>query len=73
MNHLPGDDPLRLGGRAVGLCGLDGGLFQAKMLDEKYGLVGSITKVTTWMPTRDSRMMSEMTASIASPWTAPLS
>ena len=35
----------RLGGRAVGLCGLDGGLFQAKMLDEKYGLVGSITKV----------------------------
>ena len=35
----------RLGGRAIGLCGLDGGLFQAKMLDEKYGLVGEIVKV----------------------------
>lgn len=35
----------RLGGRAVGLCGLDGSLFQAKQLDEKYGLVGNITKV----------------------------
>ncbi len=35
----------RLGGRAVGLCGLDGQLFQAEQLDEKYGLVGSITTV----------------------------
>ena len=35
----------RLGGRAIGLCGLDGGLFQAKMLDEKYGLVGEIHHV----------------------------
>ena len=35
----------RLGGKAVGLCGLDGALFQAKKLDEKYGLVGNITKV----------------------------
>ena len=35
----------RLGGRAIGLCGLDGGMFQAKMLDEKYGLVGEIAKV----------------------------
>ena len=35
----------RLGGRAIGLCGLDGGLFQAKILDEKYGLVGEIVKV----------------------------
>ena len=35
----------RLGGRAVGLCGLDGSLLQAKQLDEKYGLVGGITKV----------------------------
>ena len=33
------------GGRAVGLCGMDAGLFQAKMLDEKYGLVGEITAV----------------------------
>ena len=39
----------RLGGRAVGLCGLDGGLFQAKMLDEKYGLVGDIAKVDSSM------------------------
>ena len=35
----------RLGGRALGLCGLDGALFQAKKLDEKYGLVGKIVKV----------------------------
>jgi len=35
----------RLGGRAVGLCGLDGELFQAVQLDEKYGLVGRITDV----------------------------
>ena len=35
----------RLGGRAVGLCGLDGQLFQAVRLDEKYGLVGRITGV----------------------------
>lgn len=35
----------RLGGRAIGLCGMDGGLFQAVRLDEKYGLVGEIKKV----------------------------
>ena len=35
----------RLGGRALGLCGLDGQLFQAVQLDEKYGLVGNITDV----------------------------
>ena len=35
----------RLGGRAVGLCGLDGAMLQAKMLDEKYGLVGEVTRV----------------------------
>ena len=35
----------RMGGKAVGMCGLDGGLFQAKQLDEKYGLVGEITQV----------------------------
>ena len=35
----------RLGGRAIGLCGMDGGLFQAERLDEKYGLVGKITAV----------------------------
>ncbi len=35
----------RLGGKAIGLCGMDAGLFQAKKLDEKYGLVGEITQV----------------------------
>ena len=35
----------RLGGRAIGLCGMDGELFQAERLDEKYGLVGRITGV----------------------------
>lgn len=35
----------RLGGRALGLCGLDGQMFQAVQLDEKYGLVGKITGV----------------------------
>ena len=35
----------RLGGQAIGLCGMDGGLFQAVQLDEKYGLVGRITSV----------------------------
>lgn len=36
----------RLGGKAVGLCGLDGSLLQARLLDEKYGcLTGDVTKV----------------------------
>ena len=35
----------RLGGKAVGLCGMDAGLFRAERLDEKYGLVGEITAV----------------------------
>jgi acetylglutamate kinase len=35
----------RMGGKALGLCGLDAGLFQAKVLNEKYGLVGEITHV----------------------------
>ena len=35
----------RLGGRALGLCGLDGALFQARLLDERFGLVGEITQV----------------------------
>ena len=34
-----------MGGHAVGLCGLDAGLFMARQLDEKYGLVGKITGV----------------------------
>ena len=35
----------RLGGQAIGLCGMDGKPFQAEQLDEKYGLVGRITQV----------------------------
>ena len=35
----------RMGGRAIGLCGMDGGMFQARKLDEKYGLVGEIKAV----------------------------
>ena len=36
----------RTGGRAVGLCGMDGGLFEAKVLDDgKYGQVGEIVHV----------------------------
>ena len=39
----------RMGGKAVGLCGMDAGMFQAKKLDEKYGLVGEITAVEPQM------------------------
>jgi acetylglutamate kinase len=35
----------RMGGRAIGLCGLDGGLFQAVKKDPRYGLVGEIQTV----------------------------
>lgn len=35
----------RMGARALGLCGLDGGLFQAVKKDLHYGLVGEIRKV----------------------------
>ena len=33
------------GGNAIGLSGIDGGMIQATMLDEKYGYVGEITDV----------------------------
>ena len=35
----------RMGGKAMGLCGLDGALFEAKVKNPKYGLVGEITQV----------------------------
>jgi len=35
----------RLGGKAIGLCGVDGGMLKAKKLDDKYGLVGEVTQV----------------------------
>jgi len=35
----------RQGGRALGLCGVDGGMFRAKKLDEQHGLTGRISHV----------------------------
>jgi acetylglutamate kinase len=35
----------RMGGRGIGLCGLDGGLFQATCLGQRYGLVGEVHTV----------------------------
>lgn len=35
----------RMGGRAMGLCGMDGGMLKAVRLDGQYGLVGRITRV----------------------------
>ena len=34
-----------LGGRAIGLCGLGGGMIEAEQLDERLGYVGEITRV----------------------------
>jgi len=36
-----------IGGKAVGICGMDGGLIKAEVLDEKLGYVGKITEVDT--------------------------
>ncbi len=33
------------GGKAIGLCGMDGKLIEATFKDEKYGFVGEITKI----------------------------
>ena len=35
------------GGHAVGLSGIDGGIIEAKVKDEKLGFVGEITKTRT--------------------------
>jgi acetylglutamate kinase len=35
----------RQGGRAIGLCGMDDGLIQARQLGEQYGLVGEVTEI----------------------------
>ena len=35
------------GGKALGLCGIDGHMIVAKKLSEKYGQVGEITKINT--------------------------
>ena len=34
-----------LGGRAMGICGMDGGLIKAEMIDESLGYVGEIKKI----------------------------
>ena len=34
-----------LGGRAMGICGMDGGLIEARMIDEKLGYVGDIVSI----------------------------
>ena len=36
-----------VGGKAMGLCGIDGHLIEAKMLDENLGYVGEITNINT--------------------------
>ena len=35
----------RVGGKAIGLCGLDGGMIEAKRVNSELGFVGNITKV----------------------------
>ena len=37
----------QLGGNAIGLCGIDGGMIQAKKLAGDYGYVGDITEINT--------------------------
>ena len=34
-----------LGGRAMGICGMDGGLIKARMIDERLGFVGEIVSI----------------------------
>ena len=40
VNHLE-----NIGGKAIGLCGTDGHLIEAKQLDERLGFVGEVTNV----------------------------
>ena len=37
----------KTGGRAIGLCGIDGGMLKAKKINEELGLVGEIEQVDT--------------------------
>lgn len=37
----------QMGGKALGLCGIDGCMIQAKKLEGDYGFVGDITKIDT--------------------------
>lgn len=38
---------VNIGGKAIGLCGMDGGLIEARVLDERLGYVGEITNINT--------------------------
>ncbi len=38
---------VNIGGKAIGLCGMDGGMIEAKVLDKRLGYVGEITNVNT--------------------------
>lgn len=37
----------QLGGKAIGLCGIDGGMIKAKKIQGDYGFVGEITNINT--------------------------
>lgn len=37
----------QLGGKAIGLCGIDGGMIKAKKIEGDYGFVGEITNINT--------------------------
>lgn len=58
-----------VGAQAVGLCGADGGLLRAKLLDKKLGLVGDIVGVDTsvLLSLRDNGMI-PVIAPIAVRW-----
>jgi len=55
----------KLGARAVGMCGADAGMVQAKMRDEKLGFVGDVTKV-------DARVLEGITMTGVIPVIAPI-
>lgn len=47
VNKSLAADLAALGGRAVGLCGIDGGLINVHQMDEKLGHVGEIDEINT--------------------------
>lgn len=47
VNKSLAADLAALGGRAVGLCGIDGGLITVHQMDEKLGHVGEIDEINT--------------------------
>jgi acetylglutamate kinase len=55
----------KLGARAVGMCGADAGMVQAKIRDEKLGFVGDVTEV-------DARVLEGITRTGVIPVIAPI-